>query len=308
MMHGPFQFFLNSLVFHIFGDSNYTARLLPAIFGILLTILPILFRKDLGNHLTLLFSFTLTISPTFLYFSRFARNDIYVAVWSLIIIACFLRYNITGALRYLIVSSIILAVFFVTKESAYIFSAFLLIYLFISISYNLLIHLSEKPFKQLVSENKNLIEYLLFLLIICLPIGGAGFILFQDHLNLILGSNEWPNVGLPTSDSTRPALIIAISLSFVSLSLIFLNRIAKSQNLIEDNKQLLSEKHLLLIVSIFFFTLLLFHTSFFTKFDGVKIAFWQSLGYWIAQHDVARGAQPWFYYIMLSLVLSLIHI
>ena len=47
MMHGPFQFFLNSLVFRIFGDTNYTARLLPAIFGIILTILPILFRKDL---------------------------------------------------------------------------------------------------------------------------------------------------------------------------------------------------------------------------------------------------------------------
>ena len=139
MMHGPFQFFLNSLVFHIFGDTNYTARLLPAIFGIILTILPILFRKDLGNHLTLVFSFTLTISPTLLYFSRFARNDIYVAVWSLIIIACFLGYNNTGKFKYLIVTSFILALFFVTKESAYIFSAFLLIYLFITIASNFFI-------------------------------------------------------------------------------------------------------------------------------------------------------------------------
>ena len=40
MMHGPFQFYFNSLLFHIFGDSNYTARLLPALFGIVLSILP----------------------------------------------------------------------------------------------------------------------------------------------------------------------------------------------------------------------------------------------------------------------------
>ena len=27
--------------------------------------------------------------------------------------------------------------------------------------------------------------------------------------------------------------------------------------------------------------------------------FWQSLGYWIAQQDVARGGQPWYYYFLL---------
>ena len=302
MMHGPFQFFLNSLVFHIFGDTNYTARLLPAIFGIILTILPILFRKDLGNHLTLVFSFTLTISPTLLYFSRFARNDIYVAVWSLVIIACFLGYNKTGKFKYLIVTSFILALFFVTKESAYIFSAFLLIYLFITIASNFFISINKKDLNQLFHENKHTIEYFLFLLIICLPIGGAGFILFQDQLNLTLGSKDWPNIGLPAVDSTTPALIITITLSLISLILIFLTRILLSLHLIDRSSIWLSTKKIILIVSLFFFIFLIFHTSFFTKFDGIKIAFWQSLGYWIAQHDVARGAQPWFYYIMLSLV------
>ena len=27
-----------------------------------------------------------------------------------------------------------------------------------------------------------------------------------------------------------------------------------------------------------------------------------SLGYWLGQHEVARGSQPWFYYLMLAAV------
>ncbi len=302
MMHGPFQFFFNSLIFHIFGDTNYSARLLPAIFGIILTVLPILFRKDLGNILTLLFAFTLTISPTLLYFSRFARNDIYVAVWSLIIIACFIGYNKTGKFKYLIITSVILALFFITKESAYIFTAFLLFYLLITIVLNILVSRSQKTLNELYSENKHNIEYLLFLLIISLPIGGAGFILFQDQFNLTLGSTDWPNVGLPASDSSGIAVTITIILSCLSVILIFCNKILISLHLVDSRETYISVKRLLLIATIFFFILLMFHTSFFTKYDGFKITFWQSLGYWIAQHDVARGAQPWFYYIMLSLV------
>ena len=166
MMHGPFQFYFNSLLFHLFGDSNYTARLLPALFGILLSILPLLFRKDLGNLLTLVFAFTLTISPTLLYFSRFARNDIYVAVWSLVMIYCYLRYNKSGQFKYLIASSLTLAFFFITKESAYIFTAFLLVYLLVSIFCEFLKSFATKDFKGLIINNKHTIEYFMFLLII----------------------------------------------------------------------------------------------------------------------------------------------
>lgn len=38
----------------------------------------------------------------------------------------------------------------------------------------------------------------------------------------------------------------------------------------------------------------------FTDPNGLATGIWQSLGYWIAQQEVARGAQPWFYYIMIG--------
>ncbi|MFQ5934580.1 MAG: hypothetical protein ACE5KI_08065, partial [Dehalococcoidia bacterium] len=45
----------------------------------------------------------------------------------------------------------------------------------------------------------------------------------------------------------------------------------------------------------------LFYTTLFTNpGQGLGSGLWQSLGYWIAQQDVRRGAQPWYYYGLLS--------
>jgi len=40
MMHGPFQFHVNSLLFFLFGDTYYSGRMLPAIFGVIAVSLP----------------------------------------------------------------------------------------------------------------------------------------------------------------------------------------------------------------------------------------------------------------------------
>lgn len=46
-------------------------------------------------------------------------------------------------------------------------------------------------------------------------------------------------------------------------------------------------------------TLLLF-TSFFTNFSGILTGFTGQLGYWITQHPVQRGNQPWYYYFVIA--------
>ena len=40
------------------------------------------------------------------------------------------------------------------------------------------------------------------------------------------------------------------------------------------------------------------YTTLFTNFAGVFSGVWQGMGYWIAQQDVARGNQPWYYYFV----------
>ena len=40
------------------------------------------------------------------------------------------------------------------------------------------------------------------------------------------------------------------------------------------------------------------YTTLFTNWAGIFSGVWQGMGYWIAQQDVARGNQPWYYYFV----------
>ena len=120
MMHGPLQFEANAAIFVLLGDSEFTARLLYAVMGTVLIALPMLLRSRLGRYGALAVSALLVVSPTILYFSRFARNDILMAVWALGLVICMWRYFDEGKNRYLYISSALLALTFATKESAYL--------------------------------------------------------------------------------------------------------------------------------------------------------------------------------------------
>ena len=49
MMHGPFLFHANALIYFLFGDNDFTARIMPALFGVFLVMSPLLFRRWLGR-------------------------------------------------------------------------------------------------------------------------------------------------------------------------------------------------------------------------------------------------------------------
>ena len=124
LMHGPFQFFGTALVFFLAGGaSDYTVRILPALFGTALVALPLLFRGHLGRLGALFAAALIAFSPTLLYFSRFARNDIYIAVFTLGIIVCLWRYaapavgEALGRNRYLYIAAALLGLSFAAKEN-----------------------------------------------------------------------------------------------------------------------------------------------------------------------------------------------
>ena len=52
----------------------------------------------------------------------------------------------------------------------------------------------------------------------------------------------------------------------------------------------------LLCAGLFYAIWTTLYTTFFTNWPGVFTGAWQSLGYWLAQQEVARGNQPWYYY------------
>ncbi len=121
MMHGPYQFHGNALMYLIFGPSDWSARLNAAICGTALIALPFLLRRQLGRVSSLVLAGLLAFSPAFLYYSRFTREDIYFALWTMLFFVGFIRWldarGGPGAQRWLIVAAAGFALSWATKES-----------------------------------------------------------------------------------------------------------------------------------------------------------------------------------------------
>jgi uncharacterized protein (TIGR03663 family) len=267
MMHGPFQFHGNALIFLILGDSDFTARLLPAIFGTALVAIPFLLRRQLGRWGSIAVASLLAFSPLFLYYSRYARNDIYSAFWSLLLVVCMWRYFAEKKARYLYIGSAALSLSFCTKEVSYITVVIFALFLLIITAKELTTRI-RKGFD--LKDLSAPAEYLILLGTLSLP-------LFAAFIQLI------PGVDLGADLSNVWAIVLVISLFAIAAA------IGIRWN----------PRRWLISALIFYGIFILLYTTFFTNLSGFASSLWGSVDYWIQQQDVARGGQPWFYYIML---------
>jgi uncharacterized protein (TIGR03663 family) len=120
VFHGPVQFYVISLLYWLIGAGDVAARLAPALVGTALIGLPYLLRRQVGSVAAFAAAALFCISPSYLYFSRFVREDIYAACVTLALIVAIFRF--IGRPRPWHPSVILglLAVSFAVKESTYI--------------------------------------------------------------------------------------------------------------------------------------------------------------------------------------------
>ena len=90
--HGPFMYYATTEIFKRFGDSVYSARLLPAILGSVMLFFLLPLQKYLGKKAILIAAFFLAFSPSFLYYSRFYREDIFISFFSLLLFVCAIKF------------------------------------------------------------------------------------------------------------------------------------------------------------------------------------------------------------------------
>ena len=130
--HGPMGFYFTAFLNNLFGYSEFVGRILPILAGTLLIVSLYLLRNFIGEKAVLISAFLFTISPTFLYYSRFFRNDIYIALFSLVIFVTGLMFLKTRENKYLILSAISLGLSLSSKENSlingFIFVSFFVIY------------------------------------------------------------------------------------------------------------------------------------------------------------------------------------
>ena len=128
--HGPLQFHLVALSYFIFGDSDFSSRVPSALFSIAtIAVTVFAFRRYLGRIGAIVGGFLFLISPFMLYYGRYTRNESFVAFFGLLTFYAVLRYLDRGDRFCLFLLTAVTALQFATKETSYIYTAQLLLFL-----------------------------------------------------------------------------------------------------------------------------------------------------------------------------------
>ena len=132
--HGPSLYYLAVIptainnVFHWgHGLSTIAIRLVTAAFGIGVVWLMLCLRRFLGSPAAIAAAAFATVSPGFVFFSRYFIHEILFVFFSLGVIVGWLWYRDTGKPRYLMLASASAAMLFTTKETWIITAAVWLI-------------------------------------------------------------------------------------------------------------------------------------------------------------------------------------
>ncbi|TAK71498.1 MAG: TIGR03663 family protein [Dehalococcoidia bacterium] len=318
-MHGPFQFIGPGFVMFIFQDGEFQSRMLAAGMGTAMVFMPFLLRKQLGTAGALATAFFIAFSPTLLYYSRFIREDIYTAFWTLGIVIFMWRYMATRQNRFLFLTAGFLAGSFMTKETTFMTAAAFIIFM----DFLFAVHIADKIRATSPDMSDAMYALLVVILIpaalfiailwpfiadwrsryeldemppeadlivvmgtVSLPMYAAGMQLF--HIGPIGFGPEWRNRAGNNGDSH----IASQETTAAVLSVFALIGIAATIGLAWRPKVWA------IAAACFWVPAFLLSTTFFTNLPGFFSVVWGSMDYWISQQDVRRGNQPDYYYFI----------
>ncbi|MDQ3875333.1 MAG: TIGR03663 family protein [Actinomycetota bacterium] len=217
--HGPVQQYVGATMYFFGGVSDFVIRLGPALVGTVLVVLPYFLRRQLGTAGALAASVILAISPSYLYFSRFVREDIYTACITLGLIVLTFRFLDRPRRWHPAAILGLLAVSFATKETTYI----------------------------------------------TVFIGGTFFV-------AVAARELWQARARGIETRTAPFIGAVRSVGLNAW---------------------------IWAASAFAFVFTVLFTFFLLEPQGLRAGLYDAISYWLSQHGVHRGGQPWFYYLVL---------
>jgi uncharacterized protein (TIGR03663 family) len=284
-MHGPFLFHINAIFYFLFGDNDYTARISTALLGSILVILPYWFRPWLGRIGALATALMILVSPGLMYYSRYIRHDIFISVWTVLMVMAFFQFMRTRRTRWLVIGAAAVALMLSTKEVAYIHG-------FIGVSFIGIAFLWES----LSNSRRQMLNYVLFGALFVLAAGTIYLALQADTLVTPVAEGE--TSAFDPWDILNLMVMIAGFLVGVLIIEIGADRIRKPITLfLKSLPSRLFDIGKAVLVAIVIFVLL--HTTFFTNIGGLYTGTIGEVAYWLAQQEVQRGGQPWYYYLFL---------
>ncbi|KAA1301827.1 MAG: TIGR03663 family protein, partial [SAR202 cluster bacterium] len=217
LMHGMFLFHSIATSFFLFGDSEFSMRLPMALFGAGLVLVPLILKPRIGQFGSLACAILLAFSPSLIYYSRFARNDIFMAVFTLALVGVMWRYIDERKSRWLYFAAAIIALGFTTKETQYIVIAVLGAYLLTQVWSEL---------KEWIYARRSLAEFsptasfFVLLTVLSLPLLAASVAIFQNTLGITLAAEDGvPGIATGSPNGVGWSVALGISVIFLAASL-----------------------------------------------------------------------------------------
>ncbi len=333
LLHGPFQFHAIALIYQISqwlhapdnGVNTTTVRIAAATLGTVLVGLPYFLRDYLGRIGALLACFLLAVSPSMVYFSRFAREDIYLACFTLLLVVAVGRYIRGRKMRWLVIAAAAFSLAYATAESTFliiaIFGSFLgaLIAWELGKRWQLRARVNaEVAYRKYLPETGGPVAVVLYFLIF-LPIAKIALSLLSSLSIYITTQKNTSTADLFVqhlkSNTVMVVPWIGILLGIYVLSILIREMLGKIPlagrhglaKRVDPEQQPLIDSIVTMPWTHWFFALLcawgiflVLFTALFTNIrGGIGDGIWQGLYYWLQQQQVARGEQPWYYYFLL---------
>ncbi len=136
--HGPLLYYLLYIPVSLLGESEFSLRILPALVGVAVCLVPLLYRRYIGEHAALISAALIAISAIIVNYSRFCRADIFQLLFTSLFAYFIFRYLEAGKnwreikvdrdTLYIVAAFVCLALFATLKETFYPFAAIFLIF------------------------------------------------------------------------------------------------------------------------------------------------------------------------------------
>ncbi|MCB2186835.1 MAG: TIGR03663 family protein [Deltaproteobacteria bacterium] len=282
--HGPLLFHVAWVFFKLFGDSDFTARLPVALAGVALAASPLLFLRQLGRRGAWWAGLLLALGPTFLFYSRYIRNDIYISLIFMVLLRLTLGYLARPRPGWLVALAGGLGLAFACKENSFLFGGFLGFYLAVTALWRA--WRWAEPLRQSPPA-----QVAVLLLTLVLP-----FLTSLGHLAL-----GWDPMDLAHPAALLHSEILLAAFGLVSLALAWGWTGGWSWG--GGQPATFRFRTWLAAAAVFWAVVLTLYSTVFSHFpEGVISGVVGSVGYWLQQHGVERGNQPWFYYSLLVVI------
>jgi predicted membrane-bound mannosyltransferase len=310
LSHGPFLFHANALIYDLFGANDATSRLLPAVAGIAIVMAPWLLRdrRLLGRWGALAAGTFLLFSPTFLYYTRFIRHDPYTALGALLLVVAIFRFLLAPHRKWILLGFIDVA--FLLSNHEIVFAILLA---FVIVLWGALV----------LSRLRVLIP---------VHLAAAALLFLLLAANSVFDFGPLPQIPWQTGAAsaqreyygallTDPLVIgfILIGVAFIAGCVLALRAASRRADgglaaILGDAPQgsvargvfdawgNIAAVGLGALLALWIFLSLF--TTLFTNLNGIATGTYATNGtllYWLGQHDVRRGEQPWFYFITLGI-------